>query len=114
LLLAFFGVLRGLSGQILIDGKPVSIASPAPRARRRVGMALIPEDRKTGLMLPLTVRENLSFAALTGCPGHHRPCRGQRLIDDMVACLGSGGLNSTFRSARCPVATSRRSSSPNG
>ena len=28
-------------------------------------MALIPEDRKTeGLMLPMTVRDNLSFAAL--------------------------------------------------
>ena len=28
-------------------------------------MALIPEDRKTeGLMLPMSVRENLSFAAL--------------------------------------------------
>ncbi|RUV13579.1 ATP-binding cassette domain-containing protein, partial [Mesorhizobium sp. M5C.F.Ca.IN.020.32.2.1] len=52
--------------------------------------ALIPEDRKTeGLMLPMTVRENLSFAALD------RLSRGgiidraaeQRLIDDMVALL---------------------------
>src|SRR3978361_475483 len=32
-----------------------------------VGMALIPEDRKTeGLMLPMSVRDNLSFAALAG------------------------------------------------
>ncbi|TIU25118.1 MAG: sugar ABC transporter ATP-binding protein, partial [Mesorhizobium sp.] len=55
LLLAFFGVLRGLSGQILVDGKPVSIASPAAASDDRVGMALIPEDRKTeGLMLPMT------------------------------------------------------------
>ena len=53
-------------------------------------MALIPEDRKTeGLMLPMTVRENLSFAALD------RLSRGgiidraaeQRLIDDMVGLL---------------------------
>ena len=29
LLLAFFGVLRGLSGKILVDGREVSIGSPA-------------------------------------------------------------------------------------
>ena len=65
LLLGLFGVLRGVSGEMLIDGRPA--ASPArasPRART-FGMALIPEDRKTeGLMLPMSVRDNLSFAAL--------------------------------------------------
>ena len=90
LLLAFFGVLRGLSGQVLIDGKPVSIASPAAARQNRIGMALIPEDRKTeGLMLPMSVRENLSFASLD------RVSRGgvidraaeQRLIDDMIKLL---------------------------
>ena len=29
LLLALFGVLRGVSGEILIDGTPVSISSPS-------------------------------------------------------------------------------------
>jgi ribose transport system ATP-binding protein len=65
LLLALFGVLRGITGEILIDGKPQSIASPTKACDESIGMALIPEDRKTeGLMLPMTVRENLSFAAL--------------------------------------------------
>jgi ribose transport system ATP-binding protein len=65
LLLALFGVLRGTTGKILIDGKPRSIASPSKACDGSIGMALIPEDRKTeGLMLPMTVRENLSFAAL--------------------------------------------------
>ncbi|MGE3308310.1 MAG: sugar ABC transporter ATP-binding protein [Rhizobiaceae bacterium] len=65
LLLACFGVLRGMSGQVLIDGRPVSLKSPAQARKAGVGMALIPEDRKTeGLMLPMSVRENLSFAAL--------------------------------------------------
>ena len=65
LLLALFGVLRGLSGDIRIDGKPVRIASPSRARSQAVGMALIPEDRKTeGLMLPMSVRDNLSFAAL--------------------------------------------------
>jgi ribose transport system ATP-binding protein len=65
LLLALFGVLRGISGEIRIEGKPVSIASPGTAKRPEIGMALIPEDRKTeGLMLPMSVRDNLSFASL--------------------------------------------------
>jgi ribose transport system ATP-binding protein len=65
LLLALFGVLRGTSGELLIDGRPVRIAAPSDAKRPEVGMALIPEDRKTeGLMLPMSVRDNLSFAAL--------------------------------------------------
>jgi ribose transport system ATP-binding protein len=64
LLLAMFGVLRGVSGQILIDGKPQTINSPRRAKEPDIGMALIPEDRKTeGLMLPMSVRENLVFAA---------------------------------------------------
>jgi ribose transport system ATP-binding protein len=65
LLLALFGVLRGTSGTISIDGVPRTIASPGVARAGTIGMALIPEDRKTeGLMLPMTVRENLSLAAL--------------------------------------------------
>jgi ribose transport system ATP-binding protein len=65
LLLALFGVLRGTTGRVSIDGAPVHIASPSVAKRRAIGMALIPEDRKSeGLMLPMSVRDNLSFAAL--------------------------------------------------
>jgi len=65
LLLALFGVLRGCTGKILIDGKTVSIDSPVTARSLEVGMALIPEDRKTeGLLLPMSVRENLSFSSL--------------------------------------------------
>jgi len=65
LLLALFGVLRGTTGEVLIDGRPVAIAGPHVAKRKQIGMALIPEDRKTeGLMLPMSVRDNLSFAAL--------------------------------------------------
>jgi ribose transport system ATP-binding protein len=66
LLLALFGVLRGTSGEVLVDGKPVSLNSPRQAKAAGVRMALIPEDRKTeGLMLPMSVRDNLSFAALS-------------------------------------------------
>jgi ribose transport system ATP-binding protein len=65
LLLALFGVLRGCRGELLIDGRPTPLTGPHAAKQPRVGMALIPEDRKTeGLMLPMSVRENLSFAAL--------------------------------------------------
>jgi ribose transport system ATP-binding protein len=65
LLLAIFGVLRGISGEVLVAGAPVAIDSPERAKSDGIRMALIPEDRKTeGLMLPMSVRDNLSFAAL--------------------------------------------------
>ena len=65
LLLALFGVLHGTTGTIAVDGKPVVITGPYAAKKSGIGMALIPEDRKTeGLMLPMSVRDNLSFAAL--------------------------------------------------
>jgi ribose transport system ATP-binding protein len=90
LLLALFGVLRGCTGEILVDGKPASIASPSQAKDESIGMALIPEDRKTeGLMLPMTVRDNLSFAALDRISRHGVIDRGreQAMIDDMVRLL---------------------------
>jgi ribose transport system ATP-binding protein len=67
LLLALFGVLRGTRGQVLVDGRPVEVTGPYVAKSKAIGMALIPEDRKTeGLMLPMSVRDNLSFAALAG------------------------------------------------
>ncbi|MFL5258804.1 MAG: sugar ABC transporter ATP-binding protein [Hyphomicrobiales bacterium] len=89
-LLALFGVLKGVTGDILIDGKPVRISSPETAKSKKIGMALIPEDRKTeGLMLPMSVRDNLSFAALG------RFTRGgvidrsaeRRAIDDIIKLL---------------------------
>ena len=90
LLLALFGVLRGTTGEILIDGKPQSIASPTKACDKSIGMALIPEDRKTeGLMLPMTVRENLSFAALDRVAqrGIIDRDKEEELIDEMVRLL---------------------------
>ena len=64
-LLALFGVLRGVSGTIKIDGEPASINSPRVAKSARYGLALIPEDRKTeGLLLPMSVRANISLASI--------------------------------------------------
>ena len=98
LLLAFFGVLRGLSGEIRVGGNAVRIDSPAAARADRIGMALIPEDRKTeGLMLPMTVRENLSFAALDKLTrgGVVDRAKEERMIDDMIRLLAikTGGLD---------------------
>jgi ribose transport system ATP-binding protein len=63
--LALFGVLRGVQGEVRLGGRAVRVASPKAAKRDDIGIALVPEDRKTdGLMLPMSVRDNLSFAAL--------------------------------------------------
>jgi ribose transport system ATP-binding protein len=63
LLLALFGVLRGVTGRITVEGREVRPGSPA--AAKSVGIALVPEDRKTeGLMLPMSIADNLAIASL--------------------------------------------------
>jgi inositol transport system ATP-binding protein len=58
-----FGVRRATSGEILIDGVPVTIDSPSTAIVR--GMALLTEDRKlSGLFLPLGVQDNMEVTAL--------------------------------------------------
>jgi ribose transport system ATP-binding protein len=90
LLLALFGVLRGISGEIIVAGNRVSPASPYAAKARTIGMALIPEDRKTeGLMLPMSVRENLSFAALprVSKAGVIDNARENELVKEMIDLL---------------------------
>jgi ribose transport system ATP-binding protein len=63
LLLALFGVLRGITGRIMVEGREVRPGSPG--AAKSVGIALVPEDRKTeGLMLPMSIADNLAIASL--------------------------------------------------
>jgi ribose transport system ATP-binding protein len=65
LLLALFGVLSGVTGTVEVDGKAVTLSNPRRTQLPGGGIALIPEDRKTeGLMLPMSVRDNLACAAL--------------------------------------------------
>ncbi len=65
LLLALFGVLRGVSGTIEVDGRPARPGSPGEAKSPRIRMALIPEDRKSeGLLLPMSVRDNISMASI--------------------------------------------------
>jgi ribose transport system ATP-binding protein len=67
LLLAMFGVLRDVDGAAKVNDRPSRIGSPARAKSARNRMALIPEDRKTeGLMLKMSIADNLSLAALGG------------------------------------------------
>jgi ABC-type sugar transport system ATPase subunit len=63
LALTIFGITPATSGEILVEGKPVSIRSPS--AARRLGIAYVPEDRGLqGLIRPQTLRENISLTIL--------------------------------------------------
>ncbi|NEI74665.1 ATP-binding cassette domain-containing protein [Rhizobium lusitanum] len=90
LLLALFGVLRDLKGTIAVAGQPVAFRSPKEAKSGETSIALIPEDRKTeGLMLPMTVRENLSIAALRSVSKSGIIDRGVELarIDELLKLL---------------------------
>jgi ribose transport system ATP-binding protein len=65
LLLALFGVLKGVQGQVSIDGVDGVPASPHAAKTGATRLALVPEDRKSeGLMLALPIADNLVAAAL--------------------------------------------------
>ena len=60
-----FGAEEKSSGSIEIAGQPVELTSPIEAIAS--GLALVPEDRKgQGLVLPMSVRENVSLAKLGG------------------------------------------------
>jgi ribose transport system ATP-binding protein len=65
LLLGLFGVLRETRGAVRVNGRQVILRSPADAQAAGLSLALVPEDRKNeGLMLSMSVRENMTLAAL--------------------------------------------------
>ncbi len=64
-LLALFGALKDVRGTVRIDGREANIDGPQTAKSDALGLALVPEDRKTeGLILPMGVGANLSLASL--------------------------------------------------
>ncbi|HWI27833.1 MAG TPA: sugar ABC transporter ATP-binding protein [Stellaceae bacterium] len=60
-----FGAEKPGGGTIAVENKIVRIRSPREAVRCGVGLALVPEDRKTeGLLLEMSVRENLTLSVL--------------------------------------------------
>ena len=63
LLGTLFGVTPALEGEMRVGGNTIDPQSPEDAIR--AGMALVPEDRKQqGLILEMTVRENMGLASL--------------------------------------------------
>ena len=61
---AVFGCMKHVSGSVRINGRNVKIHSPRKAKTRSVGLALVPEDRKTeGLIPEMSIRENMELAA---------------------------------------------------
>jgi ABC-type sugar transport system ATPase subunit len=82
-----FGVERCDRGEVKYLTKPVA---GEPRKRIRLGMSLVPEDRKTqGVVLPLSVQRNLAITAWQrlGVGPFVRPAReralARKLIDEL-------------------------------
>ena len=70
LAMSLFGLNSTQSGKILVDGKEVKIGSPI--AAKRLGIALLPEDRFTqGLFLERKVKENVSSAMVSDISHRH-------------------------------------------
>jgi ribose transport system ATP-binding protein len=81
-----FGADRIDGGEILLDGKPVTISSPRDAVRLGIGMA--PEDRKRqGLILRMAVRENISPPVLDRLGSPIFPSRRQdrKLVGGFIA-----------------------------
>lgn len=65
LFLSCFGMVPLHSGEIRVDGRPVTIASPHDAIRANIGISLVPEDRKTeGLFLKLDGRSNVALPVI--------------------------------------------------
>jgi rhamnose transport system ATP-binding protein len=63
LALTLFGMTPATSGEILVEGRAVRIASP--RQARDLGIAYVPEDRGLqGLVKPMAIRKNVSMAII--------------------------------------------------
>ncbi len=62
---ALFGVIGLQRGEIELDGRRVTLATPSDAVRAGIGISLVPEDRKTeGLFLRQSGRANVSIPVI--------------------------------------------------
>ena len=118
LFLACFGMTALRQGEIRVDGRPVTLASPRDAVRANIGISLVPEDRKTeGLFLRLDGKRNISLPVID------RFAR-WGLIDGAAETAAVAGILGAVEvaaaralhagPARSAAATSRRSRSASG
>lgn len=85
---ALFGLEKVREGQIFVDGQPIRVTRPSDAIS--AGIALVTEDRKEeGLVLTLSVRENLSLPNLekVSSLGVMQPSRERSLSEDAISRL---------------------------
>ncbi|MDF2681600.1 MAG: rbsA [Brevibacillus sp.] len=85
---ALFGLEKVREGQILVDGQPIRVTRPMDAIS--AGIALVTEDRKEeGLVLSLSVRENISLPNLekVSSLGVMKPSQEQLLSNDAISRL---------------------------
>jgi ribose transport system ATP-binding protein len=90
LLLGLFGVLRETSGTVALDGRPIHVNGPAAACAAGLRLALVPEDRKTeGLVMNMSIRENMTLAALDRISRRFLIDRGteSKLVSDAAQAL---------------------------
>jgi ABC-type sugar transport system ATPase subunit len=83
-----FGADRLDAGEIVLDGRAVAIRSP--RDAVRLGIGLVPEDRKQqALILRMAVRENISLPVLDrlSTSGFPSRARERSLVDQFIGGL---------------------------
>lgn len=89
LLLGMFGAFgRRTSGELLVDGRQLSISSP--QRAIEAGLALLTNDRKkTGLVLPLSILANIVLAGLKNLSlrGWRRTAAERQVASEMTATL---------------------------
>jgi ribose transport system ATP-binding protein len=62
---AIFGADEKDAGKLFVQGRPVSIKSPADAVQ--LGIGLVPEDRKAqGVLLPFSISQNIGIVSHTG------------------------------------------------
>jgi ribose transport system ATP-binding protein len=66
LMKTIFGIDAALAGEIVMDGKPLRVKNP--RDAINAGIYLVPEDRRaTGLIVEMSIRENVTLPGLWRC-----------------------------------------------
>lgn len=91
LFLGLFGAPPLARGKITVNGKPLRVRRPSDAIHSGLGIALVPEDRKTeGLLLPLSVRDNLTLPILRRISrlGVIRAPTEGRMSREIIAALG--------------------------
>ncbi len=97
---AIFGVETALEGDVLLNEKPINIASPKDAIAN--GIYLVSEDRrKTGLVLEMTIRENVTLPSL---PAYTSAGLIDRKVERKVAEDMCGKLNIKAPSIETKVA----------